>query len=367
MRIGFDAKRAFNNRTGLGNYSRFVLDALQCFAPQHWYVAYTPRTNVGLYAFPNVVESPWPKPLHSWWRSYGLKTQLTRDKIEVYHGLSNELPAGLGKANIRSVVTIHDLIFLRYPALYPAIDRFFYDKKFKKACQEADCIVAVSEQTKRDIVDFYQVESSKIEVVYQDCHAAFHGPVAAQMLAETKAKYQLSKPYVLGVGTIEARKNQLRLVQAFAEANFPEAELILVGGQTAFQAEIEKYVQQSGLERRVRIFNKVPFADLPALYQAAQVFAYPSLFEGFGIPIVEALHVGVPVLAAMGSCLEEAGGGGALYANPLEINDLASKLIQLWEDETLRANLVQQGQAHIQRFAAPRIAAQLVDIYASLS
>lgn len=366
MQIGFDAKRAFNNTTGLGNYSRFILDALTHFAPQHQYVAYTPRTNVEVYRFPTVFTPSLPSVLHSWWRSYGVVRQLRKDHIQLYHGLSNELPQGLAKAGIRSVVTIHDLIFLRYPALYPATDRFFYGQKFRAACQQADRIVAVSEQTKRDMVAFYQIDPNQISVVYQDCHEQFRKPISAILATQVATKYQLQKPYVLCVGTIEARKNQLRLVQAFAEANLPEVELILIGGKTPFQTEIENYVQQKGLQKRVRIFNKVPFEHLPALYQQARIFAYPSIFEGFGIPIVEALQVGVPVLAATGSCLEEAGGTGALYANPLDVSELTSKLSQLWQDDTLRANLCQNGQQHVQQFNAQRIANQLVTIYQSL-
>jgi len=367
MQIGFDAKRAFNNTTGLGNYSRFVLDALHDFAPQNSYVAYTPRANFGVYNFPDVRQCQLPKILHSWWRTYAMAAQLRRDGIGLYHGLSNELPVGLAKANIRSVVTIHDLIFLRYPELYPAIDRFFYRQKFKNACQQADAVVAVSAQTKRDIVAFYKIEPQKIRVIYQNAHALFRQPISPVCLSEVVLKYHLQKPYVVCVGTIEARKNQLRLVQAFAKANLPaESQLILIGAKTPFQTQIEDFIQKNKLSNRVQILNKVPFADLPALYHNARFFAYPSLFEGFGIPIVEALHVGVAVLAASGSCLEEAGGNGALYANPLEIDDLSEKITQLWHDDPLRQNLIQAGKQHVQRFAAEHIASQLTDLYRSV-
>lgn len=380
MHIGFDAKRAFNNRTGLGNYSRFVLNALRDYAPEPTYWAYTPKIKTGLFdEFPIGdirLPSSKNKLYGAWWRSYGITNQLSKDGIQLFHGLSNELPNGLQKAGIKSVVTIHDLIFLRYPELYPAIDRFFYRQKFRKACEQAEVIVAVSEQTKRDIVAFYGTASEKIQVVYQDCHKAFFAsplPLSGATLVQSERgsmgvfqKYGITKPYVLCVGTIEARKNQLRLVQAFQAAQLADAQLVLVGGKTKFQQEIESFVVKNQLETKVRILNNVPFADLPALYQSARVFAYPSFFEGFGIPIVEALHSGVPVIAATGSCLEEAGGDGGLYVNPNDINDLAQKLQLLWQDEGLRQRLSAKGQTHVKQFAAENIAKKLVTIYESI-
>lgn len=372
MRIGFDAKRAFNNRTGLGNYSRFVLNSLRRFAPEHTYLAYTPKIKTGLFdEFPtdNIrLPSSKNKLYGAWWRSYGIIKSLFKDDIQIFHGLSNELPTGLQKAGIKSIVTIHDLIFLRYPDLYPAIDRFFYRQKFRKACEQADVIVAVSEQTKRDIIEFYGTSSEKIQVVYQDCHEAFHQPLQEPKSSEgLQKKYGITKPYVLCVGTIEARKNQLRLVQAFQAAQLANAQLVLVGGKTKFQQEIESFVVKNQLATKVRILNNVPFADLPALYHSARVFAYPSFFEGFGIPIVEALHSGVPVVAATGSCLEEAGGDGALYVNPNDTDELAKKLQLLWQDEGLRQQLSVNGQTHVKQFAAENIAKRLVTIYESTS
>ena len=390
MKIGFDAKRAFHNATGLGNYSRFIIEALLSHCPENEYVGYVapPPPEGGVFNSQYLVDGQKSKIKNqklttitppsgryaarggglsglraSIWRSYGIVSQLKSDGIEVYHGLSNELPIGLNKTKIKPVVTIHDLIFLRYPELYPAIDRFFYKLKFRSACQNADMIVAVSEQTKRDIIEFYNIDAHKIKVIYQDCDIAFHQKIDSDTITQTLQKYGISKPYILSVGTIEDRKNQLSLVKAFYEANLSDTELVLVGKSTKYQKKIEEFIIEKNLQNRVKILNKVPFLDLPTLYQGSKVFAYLSFFEGFGIPIVEALHSGVPVLAATGSCLEEAGGGGGIYVNPLNINEIAKKLSLLWNDDSLRQTLIQVGKQHVKTFAAVNIAMQLKAVY----
>jgi glycosyltransferase involved in cell wall biosynthesis len=360
MKIAFDAKRAFHNNTGLGNYSRFVIEALLKYFPENEYVAYSPKLSnqeIGIEG-----KSPKNKFL---WRSWLIKNDLQKNNIQIYHGLSNELPFGKMPSGIKTVVTIHDLIFERYPKLYPFFDRIIYKIKFRNACQNADAIVAVSEQTKRDIVDFYRINPDKIHVIYQDCDVAFQEKKSVSAIEIVKNKYQISRKYILSVGTIIERKNQLTLVKAFQKLNLSNYELVLVGGKSAYQNQIEAYIQEHNL-LNIKILNKVPFQDLPAMYQGAEVFVYPSVFEGFGIPIVEALHSGVPVVAATGSCLEEAGGEGALYANPLNYKDLADKILQILVNKDLQKQLIEAGQKHVQGFSAENIAGALNEIYCRL-
>lgn len=375
MRIGFDAKRAFNNYTGLGNYSRFMIEALLEYAPEHQYFAYTPRLKGNwhntLADFPArlniklpVVYAGLPKSL---WRSWFIKKDLQQDNIKVFHGLSNEIPYGLSKAGIKSVVSVHDLIFLRYPEQYKAIDRFFYQRKFRYACQNADAIVAVSEQTKRDIIDFYQIPAERIEVIYQGCQPVFCQRIAdTTIINQVLQKYSITKNYILCVASFTERKNQLRLIKAFQQLPANDHNLVLVGGKSEYLDQLKKYVQQAGIQNRVHFLTGVPAGDLPALYQGCSLFLYPSLFEGFGIPIIEALHSGVPVVAAKGSCLEEAGGEGALYANPLDVNDLAEKMHHVLSSGALQNRLITKGTEHVKQFAAKPIAEQLVKLYENL-
>ena len=225
--------------------------------------------------------------------------------------------------------------------------------------------MAVSEQTKRDIIDFYGINPEKIHVIYQDCDVAFQEKLSAEHLENVKVKYQIKKKYILSVGTIIERKNQANLVEAFHKLNLSNYELILVGGHSKYQDQIEKYIKNSEITN-VKILNKVPFQDLAALYQSSELFVYPSFFEGFGIPIVEAIHSGVPVVAATGSCLEEAGGEGALYANPLDISDIADKILQILANKALKKQLIEAGQKHIKQFSAERVARQLNELYKNL-
>ncbi|MDZ7898923.1 MAG: glycosyltransferase family 1 protein [Arcicella sp.] len=360
MKIGFDAKRAFHNNTGLGNYSRFIIEALLKYVPQNECFAYTPKLSKRDLGIKTIL--PKNKFL---WRTWLIKNNLQRDSIQIYHGLSNELPFGKIPNGIKTVVTIHDLIFERYPRLYPFFDTLIYKIKFRYACRNADIIIAVSEQTKRDIIEFYGTNPDKIKVIYQDCDKAFQVKLSSEKVKEVTEQYEIKKKYILSVGSIIERKNQANLVAAFHQLNLSNYQLVLVGGRSKYQEQIEKYIKGNNIPN-VNILNKVPFQDLPALYQGASLFVYPSFFEGFGIPIVEALHSGVPVVAATGSCLEEAGGAGALYANPDNIDDLADKMITVLANKDLQKQLIQAGQKHVQQFGAERIAGRLNEIYQEL-
>lgn len=368
MRIGFDAKRAFANKTGLGNYSRFILNALLTYEEQHEYFAYTPKNKQNLFpGFPdNLIKQPQSfldKKLSALWRYSTISNQLKHDGIHIFHGLSNEIPQGLSGKNIRSVVTIHDLIFERLPSHFKPVDRLIYRHKFRSACERADVVIAISEQTKRDIMDLYKVREEKIKVVYQDCNPVFKEKTEPLARNEVLNFYGIQKPYILCIGTLEERKNQLRLVEAFHQLGKSDFQLVLIGKATSYTSRITDFITTNDLNNRVLILQNVPTAHLPALYQAAEIFAYVSIYEGFGIPILEALHSGTPVLSARGSCLEEAGGPGGLYADPYKTADISHQLEKLITDVSLRKSLVEAGKHHISQFTGRHIAAQLVDLY----
>lgn len=374
MRIGFDGKRAVQNNTGLGNYSRFIVDILSRFYKTNEYVLYAPKPkenknlNIIIHR-PNIrmiyPKSKFWKKFSSIWRVWGINKQLREDHLDIYHGLSNELPLSIKKSNTKSIVTIHDLIFLRYPQFYKWIDRHIYTYKFRKACENSDRIIAISEMTKRDIVDYFHIKEEKIDVVYQGCDPVFCQPVKEELKALIREKYDLPSQYILNVGSIESRKNLLLIVKALRHLP-PNISLVAVGKRTAYTDEIEKFVAENKLGDRVLLLNKVPFSDLPAIYQMASIFVYPSFFEGFGIPIIEAIYSSLPVIAATGSCLEEAGGTESIYINPNNEKELAEKINLVLSSPELRQHMINRGKEYVKRFTDEVIAKDVMDVYNKL-
>ncbi len=370
MIIGFDAKRANANFTGLGNYSRFMVDTMATYGNEHKYRMYIPKKCKNalydsLLKHKNVASiqprSFLMKRCKALWRTFFIKRGLLQDGVQLYHGLSNELPVGIHRTGIRSAVTIHDLIFLRYPQYYHWLDRIIYNYKFRYACRKADRIVAVSECTKRDIVKFYGISPDKIDVVYQGCDPVFAQPVSAEAKARVREAYHLPDQFILSVGTIEERKNLLLAVKAVEQLG--DVHLVAVGKSTAYADKVKEYIEAHGLSDRIHIIHNLKFGDLPVLYHMAEAFVYPSRFEGFGIPIVEALSAGVPVIAATGSCLEEAGGPRSLYVGPDDVAGMAAAMKRVLGDADLRREMIEAGKAYVVRFDPKRLADEMNAVY----
>ena len=295
----------------------------------------------------------------------GIVADLQRDGVQLYHGLSGELPIGIRKSGIRSVVTIHDLIFLRHPEFYHWVDTKIYAWKFRQTLKEADHIIAISECTKRDILYYGDIDEQKISIVYQSFAPRFSADVSDGQRSQVSRVYGLPQRYILNVGSIEARKNVLQAVQALPLLP-NDVALVIVGRHTPYTDRVLQYVHEHHLEQRVLILHGVPDDHLPVLYAMAELFVYPSVYEGFGIPIIEAISCGLPVVACSGSCLEEAGGPDSLYVQPGDIEGMADAVRHSLKGAADRAQRIENSKKYIRRFSGCSVADQVVNVYHSL-
>lgn len=364
-KIGYDAKRVFHNTTGLGNYSRDLIRILAEFYPDNKYVLYNPKPKkVHRLELSSNMEEVLPaskfwKKFSSIWRQKAISKQIIDDKIDIYHGLSGELPLGL-PSKVNKVVTIHDLIFVRYPELYSFFDRKIHFKKFANACKAADKIIAISEQTKQDIVKFLKVDPNKIEVIYQGCHAVFKERIHKNERDLVLEKYNLPKEFILNVGTVEARKNALAIVKAIKNI---DTNLVIVGRKTKYCQQIQAFINENSMQHKVFFLEGLKLQEIASLYQAALLTVYPSIFEGFGIPIIESLYSKTPVITTKGGVFPEAGGPNSIYVNTKDVGELSNAIKDLLTSEEKRKIIADKGFEFVQKFNDDVIASNMMNFY----
>ncbi|MDR4954223.1 glycosyltransferase family 1 protein [Chryseobacterium sp. ES2] len=364
MKIAFDAKRFFHNTSGLGNYSRDLVRILSKYEPENEYLLLNKNKSErgkDILERPNVQFIETSKGNLS--RQLKMGKDAQKQSADIFHGLSGELPLKWDPKPIKKVVTIHDLIFVRYPQYYSFFDRKIHFWKFKKAADSADKIIAISEQTKRDIIRYLKVPETKIEVIYQGCHHAFKEQQSPELMEAVKEKCKLPERFVLNVGTIEDRKNLLNVIKAISGTGIP---LVVVGRKTKYYQKIESFLKKNKMEKQVLFLEGVSMDELACLYKLADIFVYPSFFEGFGIPVIEALFSKTVVVTSNTSCLPEAGGKDSVYINPGNELDIRAKIKFLWENESERKRREEKGFEFVQRFNDEPIAKELMNFYQKL-
>lgn len=366
-KLGFDAKRFFFNNSGLGNYSRWIINAFQEHYPDNEYFLFTPKLPSQLNVMPQNThmvhpQSKFYKKMGGLWRSYGMTSAIENQKIDLYNGLSHELPIGIRKKNVRTIVTMHDCIFMRFPELFDASYRVIFKKKYANALRDADGIVAVSEQTRQDVSYYFNVDPQRIKTVYQGCNPIYYNNATEATKIAVREKYNLPEAFILYVGTIEERKNLLTIVKAMHEQNI-DLPLIAIGRATKYLDKIKAYMVGKKVEQRVRFLHNVQTPELPAMYQMASVFVYPSLFEGFGIPVLEALNSNVPVITTNGSCFPEVGGNAAMYVDYGNTEQMADTIKRVLVDTDLQNNMKTSGSMQALSFREAPVINSLMRYY----
>jgi glycosyltransferase involved in cell wall biosynthesis len=358
MKIGYDAKRAFMNFTGLGVYSRNVISFI---AKSHQVFLYTPKSVIPFIAESESVRlikmnTLLPKWISGLWRSFYLPRIINSDKLDIYHGLSAELPYGL-EPTIKTVVTIHDLLFERYPSDYPLIDRFFAKRKARYACQKADRIVAVSESTRDDIVSFYHIAPEKIEVI----------PVSVEISTNSNDQVFSNRAYILCVSSFMRRKNQALLIRAFQRVcREKPIDLVLIGGGRDYLKECKNLISPE-FKKRIKFRAKVSNEELISYYQHALFSVYPSNYEGFGIPIIESIGYGCPILVSDNKTHLEVGKDYVSYFSKDNQESLELAIMDTIENiERVRSYQMSRKDELLDRYKSEIVNQNIISLYQSL-
>jgi glycosyltransferase involved in cell wall biosynthesis len=375
MNIGLDAKRIFFNNSGLGNYGRRFYHALEKAPGDDRFYLFTPKPvpadNPYLQevnhsnSFITGPEKPWLKMMGGApWRSRLIHARLKKEQIGIFYGLSNEIPFGKSHSGIVSAVIIHDLIFLRYPQLYPKFDAFFYKVKTRYASEKADYIIAASEQTKKDIVDFYNVHEDRISVIYPCSDPIFYSGKSV----DSSEFFSPKRRYIISIGAITPRKNLMKTVQAFKLVKEKyDLDLVVIGTAVGlgrdYMKSVMNFLEENKMSDRVHFLGNVPYKFVPDICKKAELMVYPSQFEGFGMPIVEGLFSKIPVITSKGGCFPEAGGDATIYINPDDPEEIAVWIGKLMDSESLRNELIGKGYKYAQRFRQENIENEIVNFH----
>ena len=370
MRIGIDYTSAATQGAGIGRYTRELIHALLALSSDNYYsFFYASRKSLQPSAFSLQPSKIIRLPFHDKWLMrlwhrlrIPLPVELVTGKIDLFHSPDFTLPPTL--PGVPTLLTVHDLSFIRDPdSAWPSL-RAFLNQAVPRSVKRATHVLADSQATKDDLIELFGTPMDKITVLYSGVDARF-APVHDRLsLDRVCAKYGLTRPFILSVGTLQPRKNYARLIQAFAQlANEVPHQLIITGGKGWMFGDIFTLVKSLGLEQRVRFPGFVDDADLPALYSAADLFAYVSLYEGFGLPLLEAMACGTPVIGSNTSSLPEVIGEVGLQVDPRNVDAIANALKMMLTQSDLRDRSMVAGLDRARRFTWEQAARELLVIY----
>jgi glycosyltransferase involved in cell wall biosynthesis len=374
MRIAFDATAMPRLMAGAAVYTYELARALAAVDSENDYVIFArgdhfddlprmrpgpPAGRAGLRVLK--VRAP-SRPLRLLWEQTVLLWRLRQLGIDVLHSPHHTTP--LAPCGYRRVVTIHDLTFFLLPERYPTTRRLYFQTMTRLSARVADAIIVPSEAVKGDVMRILGLPPERLFVIPEAAGPAFH-PQDAVAIEAVRRRYGLEGPFLLSVGSLEPGKNRERLLQAFARLRARGLNhTLVVAGQRAWRYEGDApLARRLGLADSVRFLGHVPQADLPALYSAAEVFVFPSLYEGFGLPALEALACGTPVVASNVSALPEVVGDAALQVSPLDVEALAGAMERLLRDDRLRSDLRERGLERAAQFSWEKAARQTVEVY----
>lgn len=369
QRIGIDFTAASRERAGIGRYARELIRALARFDHTHSYTLFVPRD-----AHADLLRFDWPpnftirrapfteRYLAAMWHRarIPLPVEVFIGKVDVFYSPDFLLPPTFAQ---RKLVTVHDLSYVRVPECFPRPLLNYLNQAVPPSVAHADLILADAVSTQRDLSEVYRIPPEKIKVLYSGVDARFSPNVPNESRARVR-QWTQGKPYILSVGTLQPRKNYVRLIEAFAQviSKLPNSnlQLVIAGGHGWMYEQIFQTVERLNLQERVLFPQFVSDDDLPALYTDATLFVYPSLYEGFGLPVAEAMACGVPVVSSNASSLPEVGGDAVLYFDPHNTDAMAEAIHRALTDESLREQLRTRGIEQAKKFSWEKAARELM-------
>lgn len=367
MRVGFDVTPITNTRTGVGNYCFYLLKhLLELDAAASYHAFSSGRAEIDLNGLASAVTHrhfPLPtRAAYALWNTLGVpKVDVYLGGVDVFHGTNYFLPP---VRNARTVVTIHDLAFLAVPEFCSPKIVGPFSKSIRRFAHAADAVMAYSESTKNDIVNLLEVEPDKITVAPMAVDEGFAAMPKDEAETRVKNDYGVDTPFLLFVSTLEPRKNVVGLLRAFARMKDDIPHNLVMIGSVGWNAEpIFDAIRELGLEDRIVRPGFVPHMELPAFYCAADAFVFPTHYEGFGLPLLEALTCGCPVVSARNSAVPEIVGDAALLVDSQDEQGLADAVLKLLNDESLKSGLVAKGKVHAQRFSWRACAQSTLAVY----
>lgn len=371
MAIYVDVSAAVHRRAGLGRYAESLVRALVQQFPDRWALFYNRDRSchplAGLEHLPVRTVSagykPWRMAVHAG-QVLGIGFDRLLPEGQLFHATEHLLPCLHG---MPTVLTVHDLIYHLFPEHHKPLNYHFLKWAMPLYCRRADAIIAISQSTRRDLIVHYGVDPTKITVVYEAAAPHFR-PSQLGQISHVRTKYGLPERFVLHVGTLEPRKNLVRLLEAIHTLRNAgtDVRLVLVGARGWLFEGFFRRLDELALRDAVQLLGYVSDEDLPAVYGAATAGVLPSVYEGFGLPVLEAMACGTPVACSRAASLPELGGEVARYFDPLSAEDMASVLYVLWTDEALRQEMIQQGLEWVAQFSWTRAAAETMAVYERL-
>jgi glycosyltransferase involved in cell wall biosynthesis len=378
MRIAIDYTAATRKGSGIGNYLRSLVDALLAQDLTNQYTLLTSRRPTSGKPFPQAENARWRRIiipdqyLNFLWYRWRLPIYATlfTGHVDIYHGPDFVLPPINGK--VRNVVTVHDLAFVEHPEYVTTQSATFLNKVVPEAVAAADVVAVVSHAMSQTLIEHFKIPPEKITIIPSGIQPYFRRITDPILLAATHHKFELKHPLVLGVGTLEPCNNHHGLIKAFHKAQSAAgnksrpAMLVLTGGLGWLHDETQQLIAKLKLENKVRILGHVTDLELITLYSMADVFVFPAFYAGFGVPLVEAMACGTPVITSNTSSMLEVAGDAAILIDPHKTDQITRAMLRVLESEQLREALQRKGYAQAQRFTWPKAASKMLSVYQKL-